>query len=99
MAILSVKSINSCDLHTNHQEVERHNLEQILFVLAEEHQSYRLAVYEEPEVALIGIQGASEGLVSGFQFNLNKKETIRHYLNVLDTDIYSSGENKQVEMW
>ena len=41
-----------------------------------------MSVYEEPEVALIGIQGASEGLVSGFQFNLNKKENIRHYLNV-----------------
>ena len=95
-----MQSINSRDLHTNHQEVERHNLEQILFVLAKKHQSYGLSVYEESEVALIGIQGASEGLVSGFQFNLNKKETIRHYLNVLDSDIYSSplGENKQVEM-
>ena len=67
-----MESINPRDLHTNNQEVERYNLEQILFVLAEQHQSYRLAVYEEPEVALIGIQGASEGLVSGFQFKLNK---------------------------
>ena len=73
-----MESINPRDLHTNYQEVERHNLEQILFVLAEEHQSYRLAVYEEPEVALIGIQGASKGLVSGFQFNLNKEENIRY---------------------
>ena len=77
-AILSVETINSRDLHTNNQEVERHNLEQILFVLAEEHQSYWLSVYEESEVALIGIQGASEGLVSGFQFNLNKEKNIRY---------------------
>ena len=73
-----METINSRDLHTNNQEVERHNLEQILFVLAEEHQSYWLPVYEESEVALIGIQGTSEGLVSGFQFNLNKEENIRY---------------------
>ena len=73
-----MEPINPRDLHTNYQEVERHNLEQILFVLAEEHQAYWLAVYEESEVAFIGIQGAAEGLVSGFQFNLNKERNIRY---------------------
>ena len=72
VAILSLQSIDSCHLHADNEEVKRHDLEQVLFVFAEQHQSKGLSVYEESEVALIGIQGASEGLVSGFQFKLNK---------------------------
>ena len=72
MAVLSLQTVDPGHLHANNQEVERDDLEQILLVFAEKHQSKGLAVYEESEVALIGIQGASEGLVSGFQFKLNK---------------------------
>ena len=72
MAVLSLEPVDPGDLHAHNQEVKWDDLEQILFVFAKKHQSKGLAVYEESEVALIRIQGASEGLVSSFQFELNK---------------------------
>ena len=65
-SVLLVEAGDAGDLHAHHQEVERDDLEQVLLVLAQQHQADGLARDEESEVALIGIQRAPKRVVSGF---------------------------------